>query len=173
MPHELLMENAIDKRGCVNHEAGVEFAMWAVRPHGWKLSFLLEARRRGVRRRRCSNNCWCFTHATALENLRHANQSDSRLLHHLLLLFLLFFSCLSIVCQSVIRSIIIDYSIVLNFLRFFLFINIATKKFISVDSKQIVRLLHVVVLASIIAFVIIRFTFCTIARVLLRKSYRF
>lgn len=62
-----------------------------------------------------------------LENLRHANQSDSRLLHHLLLLLFLFFSCLSIVCQSVIRSIIINYSIVLNFF----FINIA-KKFISV-----------------------------------------
>lgn len=66
-----------------------------------------------------------------LENLRHANQSDSRLLHHLLLLLFLFFSCLSIVCQSVIRSIIIDYSIVLNFF-FSFFINIATKKFISV-----------------------------------------
>lgn len=67
MPHELLMENAIDKRGCVNHEAGVEFAMWAVRPHGWKLSFLLEGsspRRAGAGR--CSNNCWCFTHATAV-----------------------------------------------------------------------------------------------------------
>lgn len=133
MPHELLMENAIDKRGCVNHEAGVEFAMWAVRPHGWKLSFLLEGsspRRAGAGR--CSNNCWCFTHATAV------GKSSSREPIWLtpppppssppppLLLV-----CLSIVCQSVIRSIIIDYSIVLNFF-FSFFINIATKKFISV-----------------------------------------